>query len=124
MGYSEEAKAYRMYDKTEKSIIVARDVIFLEDDFQNEETNHLNNDIFTVNLNTPNTNIVDGVRNIQSETNAESADVLYKGECGNTQENAGDGAEAIPVIEGDDKAIIVNSSESDSSNGDNYSFVK
>lgn len=46
IGYAEDFKAYRLYCKTTKKIIISRDVDFMEHDFKNSGCNDDNNNDF------------------------------------------------------------------------------
>ena len=46
IGYSEQNKAHKLYNPTTRKAIVARDVIFFENSYDNQNSNH-NADVFT-----------------------------------------------------------------------------
>ena len=52
VGYAEQTKAYRMYDKSPRSIVIARDVIFYENEIDETESGSIcnYNDFFHLDL--------------------------------------------------------------------------
>ncbi|PNX55324.1 cysteine-rich receptor-like protein kinase 25-like protein [Trifolium pratense] len=60
LGISEESKAYKLYDPTNKKVIISRDVVFEEDKAWNwsNDTQHKSNDMISVDDRTSESNAV------------------------------------------------------------------